>query len=628
MQSKALVWILLFPLIGATLLPLLRHKLSVRQVGLIGSTTIALGFVTTVVSLLSYIGAGDTLVQNLFLWAPTADINVHFGLLGDAISLWWLVVITGVGLLIHIYSAEYMRDDPGMPRFFAKLNYFVFAMSVLVLADNFIGLLIGWAQVGVASFMLIGFWNFKPEAAAAAKKAFVINYVGEVGMLIGLMLMFVHFRSFAYSDVFGSVGLVPTGAITAIALLLLIGAVAKSAQLPLHTWLPDAMQGPTPVSALMHAATMVTAGVYLVVRAFPLFTASAFAMQTVAVIGAVTALFGAIVATKQFDIKRVLAFSTMSQLGYMMLGAGVGAYTASVFHFFTHAFFKALLFLGAGLIAHYLHGEQDIRRMGGLRKKQPFAYWTFLIGVLAIAGAPPLAGFFSKDEILGAVIQQGHPILWLIGIVTAGLTAFYMFRLLLLVFAGQPAGEMKDPGFVGHESGVLMKAPMIVLTVLAAVSGLIAIPGVTSVPESFLGPAFIKYGHAIDHVVEIWPIVVVLVVAFIGTLFAFTRYGSSRQGRGRAIATYGKRPVFDPIGQAFYADLVYQKVIGGIVVGLGTVVAILLEPFVIDGAVNGIASLAGKVSQGVSRIHSGFVRRYALTMLAGFAIFLIYFILI
>ena len=308
METTALVWIILFPLIGAAGLALGRNRLSPRTVGALGSGAVAAAFLVTLISLIRFNGVGEPLRQTLFTWAKGQGFGLEFGLLGDPISLWWLIVVTGVGLLVHIYASEYMAEDPGVGRFFAKLNYFVFAMSLLVLADNFVGLLIGWANVGLASFMLIGFWNYKPEAGAAAKKAFLLNVIGEVGMILALALMFTEFRSWSYGDVFARVSDVNPGAVTAIALLLLVGATAKSAQLPLFTWLPDAMQGPTPVSALMHAATMVTAGVYLMARAFPLYQASDVALSAVAWVGALTALVGAIVATRQFDIKRVSRF--------------------------------------------------------------------------------------------------------------------------------------------------------------------------------------------------------------------------------------------------------------------------------------------------------------------------------
>lgn len=618
-----MVWILLFPLIGAAVLALGRNHLSPRLIGALGSGAVGAAFLVTLSSLLSYHRAGEPLVQTLFTWAKGTGFEVEFGLLGDAISLWWLVVVTGVGFLIHVYASEYMAEDPCVGRFFAKLNYFVFAMSLLVLADNFVGLLMGWANVGLASFMLIGFWNYKPEAAAAAKKAFLLNVIGEVGIILGLALTFMEFRSLAFEEVFGRVASADPGVLTAIGLLLLVGAVAKSAQLPLFTWLPDAMQGPTPVSALMHAATMVTAGVYLMARAYPIYQAAPAALTTVAWVGALTALAGAVVATRQCDIKRVLAYSTMSQLGYMMLGAGVGAYTASLFHFFTHAFFKALLFLGAGMVAHYLHGEQDIRKMGGLAKKQPFVYWTFLIGVLAIAGAPPFAGFFSKDEILGAVLAEGHVVLWLIGVVVAGLTAFYMVRLFALVFAGDPAEEHGH----GHESGAAMKLPVAFLALLSTVSGLIAIPGVTAVPAHFLEPAFERYGHHVPHAGIGWPVAVVLIVAAIGAALAVKAFGPHGAGRKAVVATAGA-PLRGAVANAFYIDDIYQKGVGGLITGISIVVGNGLDPYVIDGVVNGIAGAAKRVGSSLRQVHAGYVRRYTLTLFAGVAAFMLYYILI
>lgn len=623
METTALVWIILFPLVGAAGLALGRHRLSPSVIGGLGSATVGAAFITTLVALARYNVSGVPLQQTLFTWAKAQGFGLEFGLLGDPISLWWLVVVTGVGLLVHIYSIEYMAEDPGVGRFFAQLNYFVFAMSLLVLADNFVGLLMGWANVGLASYMLIGFWNYKPEAAAAAKKAFLLNTIGEVGMILALAMMFTEFRSWSFAEVFPQVANANPGIVTAIGLLLLVGAVAKSAQLPLFTWLPDAMQGPTPVSALMHAATMVTAGVYLMARAFPIYQASETALAVVAWGGALTALFGAIVATRQFDIKRVLAYSTMSQLGYMMLGAGVGAYTQSLFHFFTHAFFKALLFLGAGMVAHYLHGEQDIRKMGGLARKQPFAYWTFLIGVLAIAGAPPFAGFFSKDEILGAVLAQGHVVLWLIGIVVAGLTAYYMVRLFALVFAGEPSEEHGP----GHESGQLMKGPMAILALLSVVSGLIAVPGVTNVPARFLEPAFEAYGHHVPHAGFGWPVAVVLIVAALGAYRAVQSFGPAGRGREAAVGTAGS-PLRGAVANAFYIDDIYQKGIGGLFTGISIVVGNGIDPYVIDGIVNGVGALAKKGAAGIRYLHNGFMRRYALTVFAGVALFLLYFILI
>jgi len=623
LETTILLWILLFPLLGAAFLALGRNRLSRGAIGAIACLTVLASFALTLAALALLGGAGGALRQPLFTWASAGDLELRFGLHGDPLSLWWLVVVTGVGLLVHVYSVGYMAEEEGVGRYFAELNYFVFAMSLLVLADNFVGLLIGWANVGLASFMLIGYWNRRPEAAAAAKKAFQLNVIGEVGLILAFALIAGEFRSLQFDEVFARVGEASPGVLTAIGLLLLAGAVAKSAQLPLHTWLPDAMQGPTPVSALMHAATMVTAGVYLMIRAFPIYQAAPVAMQAVAVVGAVTALFGAIVATRQHDIKKVLAFSTMSQLGYMMLGAGVGAYTASAFHFFTHAFFKALLFLGAGIVIHYLHGEQDIRKMGGIGREMPFAYWTFLAGVLAIAGAPPFAGFFSKDEILGAALSEGYTVLWLVGVAAAGLTAFYMARLFALVFAGEPSGHRHS----GHEPGATMSVPVAVLALLSVVAGLIGIPGVTAVPEAFLGPVFEAYGHHSPHAAFGWPVLAVLLVAAVGAGLAVRVYGPAGRGREREVAQAGK-PAAGAVANGFYLDALYQQGIGGLVNAFASLVGSILDPYIIDGVVNGTGALAKSAGAGLRRLHSGYVRRYALTVFFGVAVFMLYFILI
>src|SRR5690606_5897278 len=392
------------PLLGALVVALMRNRWPEQRLARAASLFVTGALAATVAALIAlaqlpadgYRALGFSLWQ----WELAPGYRVALGLLGDSLSLWFAIVVTCVGLMIHIFSAAYMEDDPSYGRYFAQLNYSNFAMSLLVLSDNFLGTLLGWAQVGLASYLLIGFWNQRPSAQAAANKAFLINMGGEVGLILGLALIFGTFGSFRFAEVFPQVAGAPQGTVTAIALLLLVAAAAKSAQLPLHTWLPDAMEGPTPVSALIHAATMVTAGVYLVARAFPLYEASGVAMQAVALVGAASALYGALSALGQTDIKRVLAYSTMSQIGYMILSAGIGAYEAALFHFLTHAFFKALLFLATGMVIHHLHGEPDIRKMGGLGARMPFAYGAFVVGTLALAGVPPLAGFFSKDEIL------------------------------------------------------------------------------------------------------------------------------------------------------------------------------------------------------------------------------------
>lgn len=600
METGTLLWILLLPLLGAAVLALGRRTLTGSASGWLASLLVLASFVVTLQALGALKESGTSLYQPLFVWAETERLSLTFGLMADALALWWLLIVTGVGFLIHLYSISYMAGDEGYVRFFAKLNYFIFAMALLVLADNFVGLLIGWANVGFASFLLIGFWNQKAEARAAARKAFLLNAAGEVGMVIGLALMFREFGSFTYAEVFAGAAQAAPHAVTAICLLLLLGVVTKSAQLPLHTWLPDAMQGPTPVSALIHAATMVTAGVYLVIRAFPLFSASPVAMQVVAVVGALSALYGAVVAMRQFDIKRVLAYSTMSQLGYMLLGAGVGAYAASAFHFFTHAFFKALLFLGAGMVAHHLGGEQDIRRMGGLGRRLPFVYWTFLTGVLAIAGAPGFAGFFSKDEILAAALAQGHVGLWLIGVITAGLTAYYMARLFALVFAGSEESR-EEQGEHGHGGAGLMALPVGILAIFSIVSGWIAVPGVSQVPESFLAPVFAAYGGHSVHVGALgWPALATLAVALVGFVIGVKGFGPQGGGRLRARQSAG-RPLSGPVISGFYIDALYMW-------GAGVVGRLARE--------------------GALRFQSGYLRRYALTLFAGVAAFVFYFLLV
>ena len=409
--------------------------------------------------------------------APPARISRSFpgcrdlisGCLLDPLSLLWTFIITGVGFLIVFYSIGYMQGDRAFARFFAYMSFFVFAMLTLVLSDNFVGLLVGWGLVGLASYFLIGFWFERPTAVAAARKAFVINVVGDVGMMFAIFVIIAHVHSIGFGDTFAAAGTFGAAVVLTICIALFIGAAAKSAQVPLHTWLPDAMEGPTPVSALIHAATMVTAGVYLIARCAPLWNASREAQLLVGTIGGLTALLGAILGTAQWDIKRILAYSTMSQIGYMIMGVGVGAYEAGVAQFFTHAFFKAQLFLGAGLVIHALSNEQDVRRMGGLWKKMPFAFWVMLTGVLSICGVPGFSGFFSKDEVIYGALQHGHPWLDAIGIVTAGITAYYMFRLLFVAFLGEYRGEAHV--HTGGAGAWIMNAPVAILVVPSVAIG-------------------------------------------------------------------------------------------------------------------------------------------------------------
>ncbi len=610
---------------------------------------------------------GEALQMTLANWGPLAgDKFIKIGFLGDQISIWFALVVTGVGFLIHMFSAWYMADDIDFRRYFAKLNYFIFAMSLLVMADGYAGLAMGWANVGFASYALIGFWRTKEAPPAAAIKAFVTNLIGELGLFVAIAAIWLKFGTLSYSEVFpkvGEIAKVDPGIITFIGLFLLWGACAKSAQLPLHVWLPDAMQGPTSVSALIHAATMVTAGVYLTARSYPIYMASETASMALATVGALSALFGALCATCAYDIKRVLAFSTMSQIGYMMLGVGAGAFIPAMFHFQTHAFFKALLFLTSGAIIHALAGEQDIRRMGGLGKKDKFIWLMFLIGTLALGGMPGFSGFFSKDEILGEVLANGHPVLWGIGVLTAGITAFYCVRLFTLTFGGAPgpavAASYDGHGVHGHTDhghedeneeydeydeyeeeeahddhghghghhggGITMWLPLVVLAFLSVAAGVQGIPGVTHMVADYLGPYFNKFREvpAGPHHVNFAAIGVVVAVSAIA---AFVSYGLYRPGGSRREAALDmNRPASGLLYSAFYVDDLYEAILIRPAKWISSVVGQGIDPNFVDGAVNGVAAVADWIGGGVRTLHDGLIRRYALSIVLGVVAFVAYF---
>src|SRR5579863_6903133 len=471
--------------------------------------------------------------QALLAWMPGFD----FGLLLDPLSLLWTFIITGVGFLIVFYSIGYMDGDVVFARFFAYMSFFVFAMLTLVLSDNFVGLLVGWGLVGLASYFLIGFWFERPSAVAAARKAFVMNVVGDVGMMFAIFLIVANVHSISFGDGFAAAGSFGSQTLIWICIGLFLGAAAKSAQVPLHTWLPDAMEGPTPVSALIHAATMVTAGVYLVARCAPLWNANADAQMMVGTVGGLTALLGAILGCAQWDIKRILAYSTMSQIGYMIMGVGVGAYEGGVAHFFTHAFFKAQLFLGSGLIIHALANEQDVRKMGGLAKRLTFAFWAMTIGVLAICGIPGFSGFFSKDAIIYGVLQHGHPWLAAIGALTAGITAYYMFRLLFVTFFGRYRGALDADHL--HAPGWIMNVPVAILAIpTAAIGGALMTGGENSPWARFFAPLFgtpalpgTPVATAAPALSEGMMSTIVFVLVLIGFAIAWWRYASDAAQR-------------------------------------------------------------------------------------------------
>ncbi|MYA38468.1 MAG: NADH-quinone oxidoreductase subunit L, partial [Acidimicrobiia bacterium] len=513
LPAEALWLVIALPLGGSLLLHFAGRWLGEPRSGYLACAASLAAFgVAAVAAVPFFTGEGHPSQSLLWEWMPA--VGASFEIVWDPLSALMTLVVTGVGSLIHIYSLGYMQGDPRFPRFFAYLNLFTASMLTLVLAGNYAMLFVGWELVGLCSYLLISFWFTKPSAAAAGKKAFVVNRIGDFGFLIALMLIFSSFGTLSYAGVFDRASDELTGsAATLIGLMLAAGAIGKSAQIPLYVWLPDAMEGPTPVSALIHAATMVTAGVYVIARSAPIFELAPAASGAVAVVGAATALWAATIAIGQSDIKRVLAYSTISQLGYMFLAVGATAYVAGVFHLMTHAFFKALLFLGAGSVIHAMGGRQDMEEMGGLRKTMPVTFLTMGIGVVAIAGLPPLAGFWSKDEILGAVFNQGgfFTVLWLMGLIAALLTAFYMVRQFVMVFLGRPRWP---EGVVPHESPRSMTVPLGVLAVLSVVGGLVNTPFRLGL-EHFLEPSFegVKLGHPAEGVVSILVLAAVAVGA-------------------------------------------------------------------------------------------------------------------
>ncbi|HCN84975.1 MAG TPA: NADH-quinone oxidoreductase subunit L, partial [Sphingobacteriaceae bacterium] len=473
-----LVWLIpLFPLAGFLINGLGRNVLPKSVVGIIGCLCVLIPFVISVGIFLQLNNLeAKAFVIPLFTWIKVGLVSVNFSFLVDHLSSLMLLIVTGIGSLIHIYSIGYMHHDSGFAKFFSYLNLFIFFMLLLVLGSNYVVMFIGWEGVGLCSYLLIGFWFTNPSYASAARKAFVMNRIGDLGFLLGIFLIFTTFGSFEFVDIFIKATPMAMGdpAIVLITILLFIGAIGKSAQIPLFTWLPDAMAGPTPVSALIHAATMVTAGIYMIARSNILFTLAPLTLEIISIIGLATAILAAIIALTQTDIKKVLAYSTVSQLGYMFLGLGVGAYTGAFFHVITHAFFKALLFLGAGSVIHAMSNEQDMRNMGGLKKKLPITFITMLTGTIAISGLPPFSGFFSKDEILAHVYEH-NKILWVIAVIGAMFTAFYMFRMLFLTFYGSFRGTTEQEHHL-HESPVSMTIPLIVLAILSAIGGFIGVP--------------------------------------------------------------------------------------------------------------------------------------------------------
>jgi NADH-quinone oxidoreductase subunit L len=632
-----LVWLVIaLPLAGGAML-LLAGRRSDSWGHLLGCLAALASFAFGVALFVDMLGrhAEDRAVhQALFSWVPVGGLHVDFGLQLDPLSMCFVLLITGVGSLIHIYSIGYMAEDPERRRFFAYLNLFLAAMLLLVLADNYLGLYVGWEGVGLASYLLIGFWSHKPSAATAAKKAFVVNRVGDVGLAIAQMVMFAYIGSISFAGVFSAAPRLGQGTLTAIGLLLLLAACGKSAQVPLQSWLGDAMEGPTPVSALIHAATMVTAGVYLIVRSGPIFNLAPNAQLGVVIVGAVTLLFGAIVGCAKDDIKKALAASTMSQIGYMVLAAGLGpaGYAFAIMHLLTHGFFKAGLFLGAGSVMHAMNDEVNMRHYGGLRTVLPITFATFGLGYLAIIGVPPLAGFFSKDGIIEAALGAGGGkgiILGGAAILGAGITAFYMTRVMLMTFFGEKrwaAGASEATGHTAsasaatgqtvdvhpHESPAVMTWPMILLAVGSVASGgFLAIGGTLA---HWLEP--VVGAHEAEHGTPAWVVtVIVLAVVAAGIAIAYRMYGTrpvpEEVPAGSALTVAARQDLY---GDAFNERVLMRP---GQLLTKGLVE---IDDDAVDGAANELAALVGRLSDGFRQLQTGFARSYALSMLAGAAL--------
>ncbi|MFB3817686.1 MAG: NADH-quinone oxidoreductase subunit L [Candidatus Methylomirabilales bacterium] len=645
-----LVWLVpVLPLVGVVVNGIFGHWVRGRAHVLALATT-GLSFLIALGIFLQSLG-GARLDWSVYQWVPVGKLNAPVGFLVDPLSAVMMLVVTFVGFLIHIYSVGYMHGDPGYARFFTYLNLFMTSMLILVLANNYLLMFLGWEGVGLCSYLLIGFWYEKKSASDAGKKAFVVNRVGDAGFLLGLFLIWQTFGSLTYSEVFSQVGTLQAQLqrpsflgltlVTWITLMLFVGATGKSAQLPLYVWLPDAMEGPTPVSALIHAATMVTAGVYMVARSNALFSLAPASMTVVATVGALTAVFAASIALVQNDIKRVVAYSTISQLGYMFLGAGVGAYAAAIFHLATHAFFKALLFLGSGSVIHGMSGEQDVRKMGALRRHMPVTAYTFLLAALANAGIFPLAGFWSKDQILHAAIGSGHTLLWALGAAGAFGTAFYMFRLYFLAFEGKSRVDHRAAHHL-HESPRVMTVPLVILAVFTVVAGFVGYSPEHSPYYDYVAPVFRHGAGAAEHhgPSELLMAIISVAIAAAGIALAYHMYLRRPELPGRLAERF--RGAYALLLNKYWVDEVYiavfvdfgkwlchrlwavdAKGVDGTVNGASWLTVALSYVSArfdfkgVDGLVNAIADLIQGGSASLRRIQTGIIQNYLLAMAMG-----------
>src|SRR3974390_924848 len=653
------LWLIpIFPLLGFLANGLFGRRIPKALVNVFAVGSVLLSFAWVVKTLLALGPIETKYVEHYFTWIQSGTLNIGVDFAVDRLTAVMLLIVTGVGLLIHIYAVGYMEHEGGYYRYFAYLNIFMFFMLTLILANNYLLMFVGWEGVGLASYLLIGFWFLKDSAANAGKKAFITNRVGDFGFLIALFLLVKHFGSLQYDVVFKAVAAYPIeaslGLLSTIGLLMMVGASGKSAQIPLYVWLPDAMEGPTPVSALIHAATMVTAGVYMVARSNPIFNRAPMALMFVAVIGTLTAIFAASIGILQTDIKKVLAYSTISQLGYMFMGCGVAAYGAGIFHLMTHAFFKALLFLSAGAIIHGLGGEQDMRNMGGLRKYMPKTFWVMTVATFTISGFPPLAAFFSKDEILWKTWASGNHVLWLIGVIAAGMTSFYMFRLWFMTFFGEYRGATADDGHHGHdshdshgghghggphESPMIMIAPLMVLALLSIVGGWVGVPaalGGSDRFDHFLDPVFHTTAEAVpgaegatfpaenhesheETSTEYLFMGISVAAAAIGFLGAWFLYYKRTDLPAKMAASAGG--LYRLVHDKNRIDELYGATIIRPIILFSTYVLYKgVDVALIDGGVDASAEGAKEISDGLRHMQSGNIRSYAGWVAAGAAV--------
>ena len=616
-----IAFIILWPFVGFLFNGLGRNVWSKKTVAFKATGYILASFICSILAFIQVQEQGGISVH-YFDFINTSSLTIPFDFKVDALSSLFLLVITGVGTLIHLYSTAYMHEEeaPHYARYFAYLNLFIFSMLLLVLGDNFVIMFIGWEGVGLCSYLLIGYWFSNASFNYAAKKAFIMNRIGDLGFLLAIFWLIVKLGTVSYGEVFTAESLAKLSStdITAITLLLFVGAMGKSAQIPLFTWLPDAMAGPTPVSALIHAATMVTAGIYMITRANMLFSASELTQHVIAIVGISTALLSATIALKQNDIKKVLAYSTVSQLGYMFLGLGVGAYSGAVFHVITHAFFKALLFLGAGSVIHAMHHEQDIRKMGGLKSKLPITHITFLIACIAIAGVPPFSGFFSKDEILAAAFAKS-PIYWALGVIGAAMTAFYMFRLYATTFLGQFRGTHEQEHHL-HESPFAMTLPLILLAIASAIAGALGIPALMGGNHWLSHQLIPIIGEAheahLSHETEWILMGVSVTIALIALLIAVSRY--KKQADEEPTSTLGKF-----LYNKWYIDELYNNAIVEPLNKMSGFLKEIIERKVIDGAVNGTGKLVQYGARQIRLIQSGQVGYYILFMVLSLVLMIV-----